>query len=143
MDTDIEFHSINILKFMGEQGMRFPRGSVMCILDYVKDMIRDKRVIELEYEDELQAVLFYSICHDSDKYLKKDTWAYKEHDEDGHIFYFEKMVAKKWNYKFHNQVYNFVTDKYPDVDILKWHKWGKMGDREIVLPVKKEVLLGG
>ena len=139
MDTDAEFHSLNILKFMGEVGMRFPRGSVFYVLNYVKLMVEDKRVIELETDGKIHAVLFYSLCYDTEKFLKKDTWEFKEHDKEGTVFYIEKMVASHWSIKLHNMVYDFVTDKYKEVEFLKWHKWSKIGDREVVLPVKSKV----
>ena len=113
---------------MGEHGIRYTEKELPSVLDYVSYMIANDRVIEIESERGIEAVIFLSVCDDFDTFYKKPTWIYKPHDPHGKIVYVEKMVATEWNRELRSQFKDFLVNRYPNADRAIWHRWAKWGD---------------
>jgi len=116
---------------MGEQGARFSEGTLTEMYQYVQSMLDDGRIIAIDDDQGIFAVIFFSICDDAEPFLKKGTWEFKPHIPHGRIAYIEKAVAKGWNKKVRKQLADLIYGKFPTVDSGKWHRWGKIGDREV------------
>lgn len=140
MDSSLELYSIRLLHFMGEMGIRYLKDEADDAIDYVMRMIADKRVIIIDEDGEGHTVLFFSVCHDSDKFLKKKTWEFKEHEPDGHIFYVEKVVSRKWSKSLTMKIHDIACEAYPQIELGMWHRYGRVGDREFKFKVRPERL---
>ena len=127
----------DILIFMGQCGIRYKESELYNVTKYVEKMIADKRLMRFDDEDGIQSVLFFSICNDSEPYLKKGTWEYKYHYDTGSIFYVEKLASRKWTRKLTMMVHDLATQMYPSIQLGKWHRWGRIGDREYTLKVRR------
>ena len=124
--------TIEILKFMGEQGIRYKQDELQTIFNYVNSMIRDNRVIEIESQGKIEAILFISVSDNYEPFFKKTTWTYKPHDPRGKIIYVEKLVAKEWNKEMRMQFEELLTNLYPHFELGVWHRWAKWGDRKTI-----------
>lgn len=118
---------------MGDHGIRYVRKDIDKVKNYIERMVEAGRVMTMTDEEGLHTVLFFSVCDDPEKYLKKDTWDYTDHEPNGACFYVEKIVTKKWSVSLRKKVEALATQLYPAFSLGKWHRWGRIGDRGVTV----------
>lgn len=129
----------DILVFMGDLGIRYVKDELAEIFEYVRKMIEDDRVMFIADERGLHTILFFSVCFEPEKYLKKGTWEFKEHNPEGKYFYVEKMASRSFSKKHLSEIDSLVGSLYPNVEFGRWHRYGKTGDREFTIRRKAYV----
>lgn len=117
--------------FMGERGIRYPVNDTLKIEDYISKMLGDGRILVIE-DDGLHTVLFFSVCYKFGEFFLKDTWDYMEHCPEGDMIYIEKIVSKNFNKEIRKLIEAKLTELYPKFKIGIWHRWGKVGDRQVI-----------
>ncbi len=123
----------DIIDLFGQLGIRWTKEEMNLMFDYCQRMISDSRVILVNEGDEPHTVIFYTICEDYEKYLKKPNWLYLEHNPKGHIFYVEVACSKGWSKGLRNDIRELIINKYPSVTMGKWFRYGKYGDRPVTV----------
>jgi len=123
---------IDILLFMGENGIRFKRNEVLSAVDYVTRMIEADRVIIIYENRDVHSVLFFSMSDDTDFFFKKNTWEFRDHDDYGKIVYLEKLVSRGWNKEIRFKVENEILKIHPQMTHGAWHRWDWWGDRMVI-----------
>ena len=129
----LRLRALDILKFMGEHGIRYARWRVNQAQDYMEQMINEKRVITIEDEEGLHTVILFSVCHDYTPFYKKKTYEYLPHDPSGTILYIEKAVSRGWTKELRKPMKDLFLTEYPQLQVAKWHRWGKRGDRPVTV----------
>lgn len=117
---------------MGDRGLRYPKTKIGEAIRYTDLMAKDGRVLSISDELGIHSVFYFSICEDHEPFLKKLTWEYLPHNPSGHIVYLEKAVSRGYSKEMRKNVETFITTKYPNVTLGKWHRWGKTGDRGVL-----------
>lgn len=126
-----DFFVTELLCFMGECGFRYKESELRDIYYYVKKMVKDRRVIAVKDGERYHTVIFYSIAQEWEPYLKKGEWEYATHQPGGCCIYIEKAVSKGWNKYIRNSLKQIILDKYPQLHMAKWHRYGNWGDRAV------------
>ena len=124
-------NTLDIIKFMGERGGRFPKDSIKEIIHYFSNMIRDGRVVVIYKEKEIYAFVTFALTDEYERFYKKKTWDYVPHDKSGKIMYVEFMVCKQWNKQLRYQFQSEILKLYPQIEEAHWHRWASYGDRLI------------
>ena len=119
-------NAIDILTFCGEHGIRYKEADLEKAIGYINRMVADNRVIIGE-----DMIVFFSMCNEFYPYLVKKTWEYLEHNSNGHIAYIEKAVSSFWSREMRSQIENVIVEMYPTAVVGKWHRYAKLGDREV------------
>jgi len=136
MENSSDFYTlkaIELLKFMGQTGIRYPKDHMDTIVGYVEQMITDERIIEISDGYGLHSVIFFAICNDYKPFYKKQTWEFMKHDSAGDTIYIEKAVSKAWGKIIRNDVRDIVLLRYPKLQTARWHRWAKWGDRPVII----------
>ena len=87
---------------------------------YVSRMLRRNRVIILNGEDGMEAILFYFLTDDVSLFNNRPLWSTPEDDENGHTIFIDKMVARKWTKLVRLAVQDAIEKKYPHVETAYW-----------------------
>ena len=87
---------------------------------YLKEMLRRNRVIIIENEGRIEAVICYFLTDDVSKFDNKPFWSTPYDSEDGDIIFIDKMVARKWTRELRSAIYDAVIEKYPFVEQAQW-----------------------
>ena len=87
---------------------------------YLTKMLERNRVMVIEDEDEMQAILCFFLTDDIKKFDNRPTWSTPYDTEDGEIIFIDKMVAKVWTKELRNTVYEAIETKYPWVNQAVW-----------------------
>ena len=124
---------IEILKFMGEQGIRYRERELEEVIQYAELMVKAERVIAVKDKGSLVTIIFFSICRDWEQFLKKPTWRFLSHDPDGDTFYGEKIVSTRWDKDIRTGIKELLLSRYPNLQLAKWHRWGKTTDRPVTV----------
>lgn len=131
MDRDNKGFILDVVNFMGSEGVRYKKSELYKVYNYTKRMLDDQRIMVISDNKEIKAVIFFSICEDYLKYLKKPTWKYLEHNSKGTYVYIEKAVSKSWDRGMRLAVQRGILKSYSQVKTGKWHRYGTYGDREV------------
>lgn len=130
METSSLFrHKLDLLCFMGRQGIRYPKHKMHDVHDYMNRMIEAERIIVINDEQGIHTTIMFSLCEESEPFLKKRTWEYREHNPEGTTFYIEKAVSRGWTRELRNQFKELLLRKFPQLTIAQGHRWGSHGDR--------------
>ena len=123
-------NTIDLLKEMGELGVKFKRSEIEPAIDYVSKMLSDKRVIYMTGENDERVISFFSVCYNYEPFYKKKTWDYLPHFPEGNIVYVEKIVSTGWNRKMRELFEIEILKHHPKFEHAVWHRWAKWGDRK-------------
>jgi len=124
-------NAIDIIKFMGELGIRFRESEIDQVLFYFSKMIEDKRIVVTEDESGLHTVICFSIGDSIEFFWKKKQWAYAPHDPQGLLFYIEKLISKGWNRSMREYIQAHIQSLYPHLREAHGHRWARWGDRHV------------
>ncbi len=119
-------NAIDILTFMGENGIRYKESELPKAMEYINKMVENNRVIIGE-----NMIAFFSICNDFHPYLVKKTWDYLEHNPGGYIAYLEKAICPHWTREMRKAIEEIIVERHPTAVVGKWHRYAKLGDREV------------
>ena len=97
---------------------------------YLNTMLRRNRVLFVESEEGLQALIFYFLIDDK-RFVNKPTWAAPEDTENGAIFFVDKMFCRKWTKSVRFAIQDQVEAKYPVVREALWLRSPK--NRHVIL----------
>jgi len=127
-------HSVDleILKFLGEMGIRYPDNKIGKAIEYVEKMRNSSRIVSVRDDDVLHSIVFFSVCKDIKPFYKKETWDYRTHEYDGTIAYIEKAASKGWTKQIRKNIQRVILKLHPKVKEARWHRWGKKGDRPVI-----------
>lgn len=119
---------LEILDLLTAYGAKFDQSDLFDIIAYFDAMIADHRIIGIDEDGKLIAILAVSVCEDVQPYYEKKLWHYRSHDPKGSIAYFEKLIAIKWNRDIRNLTYDQVISLFPSVRYGSWHRPRKETD---------------
>ena len=90
--------------------------------DYLHAMLKRNRVMVIEKDNEIVAVLLFFITYDYNKVYKKGSWDFIDDNEFGHQIYVDKLVCKHFDRDLHNAIEEAIVDKYPQVTEAIYHR---------------------
>jgi len=123
----------DILCVMGEAGVRFTRESLPKVFNYVSRMVEDHRCITIsDHMGEKVGVIFFSVCEDWEPHYRRDKWEYVPHNPGGHILYIELAASSVWNKHLRRDFEDGLLQKYPNLQVGVWHRWGRRCDRRVI-----------
>ena len=96
-------------------------------------MKKDGRILGLTVNDNLEALLFYSICDDIDRFYKKQPFEYLPHDISGRTVYVEMVIARRWLRQMREMVTARLLEKYPNLEQAVWFRPRKDVDKMMVI----------
>ena len=111
-----------IVQFMIETGAPIEADALLQIENYFNLMIGDERVMRIEDEGDLIAIVTYSICNDYFDYYAKDIWDYEPHNPLEDTVYVEKLISKRWNIALRKLISQKLIEKYPSLTRGIWHR---------------------
>lgn len=123
----------DLMIFMGERGILYKESEFESTVSYIRNMIKDNRVIVIYKSGDIHTVLFFSISNDWRKHYLKETWEYRSHDPYGAEIYFEKAVSVRWSRAIRCEVKGELLRRFPSLRLAKWHRYDTIGDRECTL----------
>ena len=90
--------------------------------EYTTTMLRNRRVIFVNSEDGLEAVIFFFITNDYSKLYKKSRWAIPVEDEGGSQAYIDKMICHRWTHGIRRHIQDFIESNFPNVVEAFYHR---------------------
>lgn len=123
--------SIDLLVFMGELGGRFTPDQAQQAEAYFDQMIKDGRVIAIYKDGVLHGILAFSLCSNFIPYWKKETWDYRQHEDNGKTLYIEIMASRSWTKELRKTFQQEILNRHPQIEEAIWHRWASWGDRKV------------
>jgi len=102
---------------------------------YLRTMLRRNRVIMLESERGLEAIIFFFLISKPKDFTNRQTWTTPEDTESGHIFFIDKMLCRKWTKSVRETIREQVEAKYPQVEYGLWLR--RPSNRHVILKVRR------
>ena len=78
-------------------------------------MLSRNRVMTVFDGSNLECVLCYFLTDELDTFINRPMWSTPVDNEKGHIFFVDKMVARKWTPTLRKLVEQQVSEKFPQV----------------------------
>lgn len=113
-------------------GLMYKESEIDDAILYCANMLKDERIITINKDGEIYAVMFFSITDSADEFLIKKTWEYRPHHPEGRVIYVEKIVSKGWDKELRSILERVARTKHPQIEYGIWHKWAKWGDRMVI-----------
>lgn len=89
---------------------------------YFKEMLRRNRVMIVQNDTEIQAVLTYFLTDDYETLYKKSHWDIPRENPEGHQIYVDKMICKNWKVPIRRIVQDLIEDSFPNVMEGHYHR---------------------
>lgn len=112
----------HLAKLFYEWGWQINHEHYVSFSDYVKEMVKRNRVIVLEKDNEIEAVIFFFLTYDYTKIYKKRIWDVVIDDAAGHQLYIDKMICKKFNRTMFREIKEAIEDALPQVELGVYHR---------------------
>ena len=87
---------------------------------YVSKMLLRNRVIIVNGDSGMDAIIFYFLTDDVSKFNNRPMWSTPDDSDNGPIMFIDKMIAKRWNKSVRLAVEKAVEKKYPFVEEAYW-----------------------
>ena len=88
--------------------------------NYLSTMLSRNRVLTVFNGTNLECVLCYFLTDELDTFINRPMWSTPSDNDNGHIFFVDKMVARKWTPTLRKLVELEVEQKFPKVDKGFW-----------------------
>ncbi len=98
--------------------------------DYLAIMLHRERVIMVESERGIEAVIFYFLTDDIKPFENKPTWA-TPMDSNGSTMFIDKMLCRSWTKLVREAIREQVESRYPQVEQAIWLRRPK--NRHVIL----------
>lgn len=110
----------NLLYYFQSWGMQVKPSEVRSFYCYVNEMLKRDRVLIMDAEDGMEAILFYFITDDVHKFDNRPVWSTPEDSERGSTIFIDKMVARKWTKPLRVAVQDAIESRYPFIERAFW-----------------------
>ena len=90
--------------------------------DYLKEMLKRNRVMVIENDGVVEAVVMFYLTDDYETLYKKGTWEVVQDNEFGKQVYIDKLVCKKFTRPMHESIEAALTDRYPQIEEAIYHR---------------------
>lgn len=94
----------------------------VAFCDYLKEMLKRKRVMVIYNGEFIDAVIMFYLTHDYTKLYKKGTWEIAHDDENGSQIYIDKMVCNKYTKELRVALQSAIEDNFPQVTMGVYHR---------------------
>lgn len=126
----------NLHLYFQSWGMLVRPGDVERFNQYATTMIRRNRVIVVNGDDGMEAILFYFVTDDRQKFANRPMWTTPEDQESGSTIFFDKMVARKWTKSLRLAVEKAIETKYPLAEEAFWLR--EPENRNVIIKRRRE-----
>lgn len=116
----MRFH--NLAAMFYRWGWHIKHDHYVAFSDYVKEMLKRKRVFAIYDNAEIIAIVFYYLSNDYRLIYKKGTWDVVNDDPNGHQIYIDKMVCKKFDRNVLRAIKQSIEDEFPNITEGVWHR---------------------
>lgn len=117
---DMRFQQL--ARIFQEWGWDIKHEHYVAFSDYLKEMLKRKRVMVMMDGENIIAILTYYLTDDFNKIYKKRCWDVVDDNEEGKQIYIDKMIAKKINRETIRTIQNFIEENFPNVDVGIYHR---------------------
>lgn len=90
--------------------------------DYLNAMLKRERVMVIEDETGIQAVLLFFLTDDYNKVYKKRTWDIVSDTPQGHQIYIDKLICKHFTKPMRIAIEDAITTKFPQITHAIYHR---------------------
>lgn len=90
--------------------------------DYLHAMLKRERVMAIDKDGEIVAVILFFLTDDYNKVYKKGPWELVNDNPDGHQIYIDKLVCKNFDKPMRLAIEDAITSKYPNVTEAIYHR---------------------
>lgn len=87
---------------------------------YIDQMLKRNRVIFIEENGQILALICFFLVDETASYSNRPFWSCPEDNENGHIFFVDKMIARKWTPSMRRFFERQIVDRFPQVDTAFW-----------------------
>lgn len=104
---------------------------------YVLDMVRRNRVIIINDERGMVAVLFYFLTDDVSRFKNRPMFSKIDDQDSGSILYIDMLVGRKWTKSVREALQEAIETKYPEVMEAHWLREPK--NRNVIIKRRREL----
>ena len=87
---------------------------------YFSEMLKRNRVMVVTGDNGIECLICYFLTDELDTFINRPMWSCPKDNEQGHIFFIDKMVAHKWTPSLRKLVQKQVEEKFPHVNRGFW-----------------------
>lgn len=116
----MRFHEL--AEYFYNWGWQIKHDHYVAFSDYVKEMLKRKRVMIIQNGDKVTGILFFFLTNDFDLLYKKPTWGIVEDDPLGTQFYVDKMVCQKFSKVLRKEIQEAIENQFPQVVLGVYHR---------------------
>ena len=98
---------------------------------YLRTMLRRNRVIMIESEHGLEAIIFFFLINKPQDFTNRATWTTPEDTDSGHIFFIDKMLCRNWTRDIRESIRSQVESKFPQIEYALWLR--RPNNRHVIL----------
>lgn len=89
---------------------------------YLEKVIPMNRLIVIQKDNEIEALITFFITNDYERLYKKGSWEIPSEDPDGTQVYIDKMIARKWTPSLRRCVQEMLESKFSNTTEAYWHR---------------------
>ncbi len=112
----------HIAKLFYDWGWQIKHDEYVNFVDYLKEMLKRNRVMVVKDGENIEAILFYFLTENPEKFLKKGRWSILNDDQEASKIYIDKMVCKKTNRQMVRKIQDAIESQFPNVNVGVWHR---------------------
>ena len=101
-------------------GKKIKASELTNFRNYLSKMLARNRVLAIFDGINLECVICYFLTDEMDTFINRPTWSTPMDNEEGHIFFVDKMVAHKWTPTIRKLVQRQIEEKFPQVTQAIW-----------------------
>lgn len=116
----MRFNQLSILFY--EWGWQINHDHYVAFSDYLKEMLKMNRVMMIQNNGEIEAIILYYLTNDYEKLYKKKTWELAKDEPYGSQIYIDKMVCKKFTKEIRKALQEAIESEYPNVTLGVYHR---------------------
>lgn len=87
---------------------------------YISEMLRRNRVMMIDGDNGMEALVCYFITDDVSKFNNRPMWSCPQDSEQGKIIFIDKMVALKFTNSLRHAIQDAIEKKFPFVEEAHW-----------------------
>lgn len=103
--------------------------------DYLKEMLKRERVLVVKNGEDIEAIVMFYITDDWDKVTKRRDWEVAQDDPNGHLFYIDKIVCKKFTKELHLAINDAVLERFPQIEEAMYMRAPR--DRRVTIKIRR------
>lgn len=103
-------------------GFYLPPAHYVGFKKYIETMVHRNRLIAIEDENGLCAIITFFLTNDYETFYKKGLWDTPLDDDNGTQIYVDKMVCSKYSKDLRNALKETIEELFPLVEIGVYHR---------------------